>query len=276
MTTGGYPPPQPDPNNPGPYPGAPSYGGQQPGYQPNDYTQHIPNPIQSGYQPEGAPQGGAPQYGAPQQQFGGPQYGAPQQQFGAPQYGDQQNSGPQYGAPQFGAGGPSYPAPPSPGFDQYPGFGPTPGSQQPGQLLPRLGARIIDGLIVAVPMGILNALVIFSSGSGVLSLILSVLTGVIAFGYFTYLESTQGATFGKKLLGLSVVGPNGGNPTMEEAAKRNAFVALQILNGIPFLGLLASLASLAAYIGIAVTIEQDGNKQGFHDKFAGGTRVVKS
>ena len=42
------------------------------------------------------------------------------------------------------------------------------------------------------------------------------------------------------------------------------------------LALLVALASLAAYIGIAVTIEKDGTKQGFHDKFAGGTRVVKS
>ncbi len=125
-------------------------------------------------------------------------------------------------------------------------------------------------------MGILTAIVTFGSGSGFMSLLMSILTGLVAFGYWTYLESSQGATFGKKLLGLSVVGPAGGHPTLEEAAKRNAFVALQVLTGIPILGWLASLASLAAYIGIAVTIEKDGTKQGFHDKFAGGTRVVKS
>lgn len=251
MTTGGYPPPQSDPNNPGPYPGAPSYGGQ-----PNDYTQHIPNPIQSGYQPDSAPQYGAPQYGAPQ--GGAPQYGAPQ-----------------YGTPQFGAGGPGYPTPPSADFGQNPGFGPGPGAQ-PAELLPRLGARIIDGLIVGIPMGILTGIVAVATGDGFLSLLVSMLTGFVCFGYWTYFESTQGATLGKKLLGLSVVGPNGGNPTLEEAAKRNAFVALQILTGIPFLGWLANALSLAAYIGIAVTIAQDPNMQGFHDKFAGGTRVVKS
>ncbi|TCN49065.1 putative RDD family membrane protein YckC [Rhodococcus sp. SMB37] len=273
MTSGGYPPPQPNPQNPGSYPGgAPQYG-NQPGFgqQPADYTQQFSGPI------DGYPSDGGGQYGAPQ--YGAPQYGAPQQgggQYGSPQgnqFGAQQQGGPQYGAPQYGqapggqqfGGAPGYPSP-------TPGFGPS----QPGELLPRLGARIIDGLIVGIPMGILTAIVTFGSGSGFMSLLMSILTGLVAFGYWTYLESSQGATFGKKLLGLSVVGPAGGHPTLEEAAKRNAFVALQVLTGIPILGWLASLASLAAYIGIAVTIEKDGTKQGFHDKFAGGTRVVKS
>ncbi|MEE2031680.1 RDD family protein [Rhodococcus chondri] len=271
MTTGGYPPPPSDPQNPGQYPGSnPHYGGPQPGYgQPNDYTQQFPRQGQPGSAPDGAqygnqygaPQQGAPQYGAPQQ--GTPHYGAPQ--YGAPQYGAPQ--GDPYGAgPQFGSGAPGFP--PAPG----PGFGPS----RPGDLLPRLGARIIDGLIVGIPMGILTAIVTFGSSSGFMALLMSVLSGAVAFGYWTYLESSKGATFGKQLLGLSVVAPGGGLPTLEQAGKRNAFVALQALTGIPILGWLVSIALLAAYIGIAVTIEQDGNKQGFHDKFAGGTQVVKS
>lgn len=268
MTTGGYPPPHSDPHNPGPYPGAPSYGGPQPGYgqQPADYTQQFSNPIRSGYQPEGTPPAGAPQYG--DQQYGDQQYGAPR--YGDP-YGAAGNQGPQYGAPgdpSFGNGVPGFPPP-------APGFGPLPGGQ-PGELLPRLGARIIDALIVGIPMAILTGIVTFATGSGFLSLVMSVLSGAVAFGYWTYLEASQGATFGKKLLGLSVVAPGGGHPTLEQAAKRNAFVALQILTGIPILGWLFSLASLAAWIGVAVTIEQDSGKQGFHDKFAGGTRVVKA
>ncbi|WP_016690999.1 RDD family protein [Rhodococcus rhodochrous] len=251
MTTGGYPPPQQDPRATGGHPGgAPSYGATPP-----DYTQQFPQ--------YGAPQNGSPQYGAPQ--YGTPQYGTPQNgspQFGAPQYG-----APQYGAPQGGGfGGPGFPGP-DPNF----------GTGAPGELLPRLGARIIDGLIVGIPMGILSAIMIIASGgSGFVNFFMTVVSGVVAFGYWTYMESARGATVGKKLLGLSVAGPAGGNPTLEEAAKRNAFVALQIFTGVPLLGFLAGLLSLAAYIGIAVTIEQDGNKQGFHDKFAGGTRVRKS
>ncbi|MFD3813244.1 RDD family protein [Rhodococcus sp. NPDC058639] len=292
MTTGGYPPPSQDPRKHSGYPGAPSHGDQPYGNQPADYTQQFQNPIQSGYNPNdpsqggqyGAPQYGAPQYGqqpgAQQHGAGATQYGAPQQggpQYGAPQYGAPQQGGPQYGAPQYGApqnepyGATQYGAP---GFPPAPGagFGPT----RPGELLPRLGARIIDALIVGIPMAILTSIVVFGSDSGFMAFVMSVLSGVAAFAYWTYFESTKGATIGKKLLGLSVVGPGGGLPTREQAAKRNAFVALQILSGIPFLGWLVSLASFAAWIGIAVTIEQDSGKQGFHDKFAGGTRVVKS
>ena len=256
MTTGGYPPPQQDPRATGGHPGgAPPYGATPP-----DYTQQFP---QYGAPQTGDPQYGAPQYGTPQN--GTPQFGAPQ--FGAPQYGAPQYGAPQYGAPQDGGfGGPGFPGP-----------DPNSGAGTPGELLPRLGARIIDGLIVGIPMGILSAIMIIASGgSGFVDFFMTVVSGVVAFGYWTYMESARGATIGKKLLGLSVAGPAGGNPTIEQAAKRNAFVALQILTGIPLLGFLAGLLSLAAYIGIAVTIEQDGNKQGFHDKFAGGTQVRKS
>src|SRR5690606_12804404 len=153
---------------------------------------------------------GAPQYGTPQN--GTPQFGAPQ--FGAPQYGAPQYGAPQYGAPQDGGfGGPGFPGP-----------DPNSGAGTPGELLPRLGARIIDGLIVGIPMGILSAIMIIASGgSGFVDFFMTVVSGVVAFGYWTYMESARGATIGKKLLGLSVAGPAGGNPTIEQAAKRNAF-----------------------------------------------------
>ena len=300
MTTGGYPP-QSDPQKSGAYP-APQYGGHQAAGQPADYTTHFPNPITSGYEPpqQNPPQ--APQYGG--QQYGGqpsapqytapaagPQYGAPPQ-FGdpqAPQFGNQptqqfgapQQPGQQYGAP---AGGPQFGAPPADGFGgpQYgapqfgappPGFGP--GAGQPGELLPRLGARVIDALVIGVPFGIVTAIVSIA-GSTFLTVVLGLLTGLAMLGYAAYFESTKGWTLGKKALGLSVTGPNGGLPTLEEAVKRNAYLGLQALTGIPVLGWLFNIASLAAFIGIAVTIEKSPTKQGFHDVFAGGTRVVKS
>lgn len=267
MTTGGYPPPPQDPQKHGGYPGAPSYGSQSYGGQPADYTQQFPNPVQSGYNPNDASQGG--QYGAPQPGAGAPQYGAPQ--YGAPQNGAPQYD--QYGAPQYDRYGAQQ-------YGGAPGFPPAPGtgfgSSRPGELLPRLGARLIDSLIVGIPMALLTGLVVIGSDSGFMAFVMSVLSGAVAFGYWTYLESTKGATIGKKLLGLSVVGPDGGLPTLEQAAKRNVFVALQILSGIPLLGWLVSLVSFAAWIAVAVTIEQDSGKQGIHDKFAGGTQVVKS
>ncbi|WP_138998691.1 RDD family protein [Rhodococcus zopfii] len=306
MTTGGYPP-QSDPHSSGAYP-APQYGGQPAAGQPADYTTHFPNPITSGYEP---PQQNPPQYGAP---AGGQQYGAPAgQQYGGQQYGGQQYGGqpstPQYTAPPAG---PQYGAPPQYGDPQAPQFGnqptqqfgapqqpgqqfgapaagpqygapqygapqPTfgPGAGQPGELLPRLGARIIDALIIGVPFGILTGIVSLA-GSTFLTVVLGLLTGLALLGYAAYFESTKGWTLGKKVLGLSVTGPDGGLPTLEQAVKRNAYLGLQAFAGIPVLGWLFNIASLAAFIGIAVTIGQSPTKQGFHDAFAGGTQVVKS
>lgn len=179
--------------------------------------------------------------------------------------------GPGYGAPQGGPYGF-----PGQGFGDR-GFGDQGfGGRTPAGLLPRLGARMLDSLVVGLPMGLLTFVVALSTHSFVYDLLMSALTGAVAFGYWTYFESTRGTTPGKKLLGLSVVGPDGGRPTFEQAAKRNAFEALQILTGVPLLGWVADLIYLIVCIGIAVTIGQNPSRQGFHDVFAGGTRVVRS
>jgi hypothetical protein len=78
------------------------------------------------------------------------------------------------------------------------------------------------------------------------------------------------------LLKLQTRGPDGGNPTFEQALKRNAFTAIGVLGIIPFMGFLAGLLSLAAVIMIAVTISNNtATRRGWHDDFAGGTQVVK-
>jgi uncharacterized RDD family membrane protein YckC len=75
---------------------------------------------------------------------------------------------------------------------------------------------------------------------------------------------------------LQTRGPHGQNPTTEEALKRNAFLAIGVLGIIPVVGALAPLLSLVAVIAIAVTISNNTEtRQGWHDNFAGGTRVVK-
>jgi len=57
-------------------------------------------------------------------------------------------------------------------------------------------------------------------------------------------------------------------PTQAEAAKRNAFL---LLNIVPFIG---AFLVIVAYIFIAVTINSSPTKQGKHDELAGGTQVV--
>ncbi len=107
---------------------------------------------------------------------------------------------------------------------------------------------------------------------------LASLVGVaIGFAYFGLLDSSQGGTLGKKALSLRVVSPNGGNPSFTESVKRNIFLAVGILGLVPFLGLISPLITLVAYITIAVGISQDTDRrQAWHDRFAGGTQVVKT
>lgn len=131
-----------------------------------------------------------------------------------------------------------------------------------GDLLPRFGARLLDSLIVAVVGGLIGYA--FDYGTGWL-----LLQALLVFAYFVVLDVSQGTTLGKRLLGLSVTGPDGGKPTVQQAAVREAFT---VVGAIPFAG---PLLSLAAWIVIAVTINASSTNQGLHDELAGGTRVVK-
>lgn len=220
----------------------PPPGGQQPppGGQP---------PPPGGPQPP-PPGGFPPAGGQPAPPPGGfPPAGGQPGQFGSPQYPQQQPSG-------IGA---------------------------PADLGTRILARIIDAILVGVVNAVLVTTLLFGvifsaggtgmpgfggvSGWGLLS---SLITTAINIGYFAFMESSRGQTVGKMLLKIQTQGPDGQNPTMEEAIKRNAWLALSI---VPFIG---GLLSLAAVIYIMVTINNNtATRQGWHDEFAGGTRVIK-
>ena len=190
------------------------------------------------------------------------------------------------------------PAPPPLGNDQPmgapmgqpgPGYAPMPGGVgQPADLLMRFLARLIDMVLLSVVNFVLIGIFIvglLTGGSAELSpsttqsfgasAIYAILTTVITLGYFVLLESKKGQTLGKMALKLQTQGPDGGPPSFEQALKRNAFLAIGLLGIIPVLGVIGSLATLVAYIMIAVTISSSPTKQGWHDKFGGGTRVVK-
>ncbi len=183
--------------------------------------------------------------------------------------------------------------PPSGPYDQNPyggapgspyGSG-TPGAGVPAEVLPRFLARLIDGLLLAAisfVMGLVlgGGAVLGGASAGTsyaVSALISLLGVAIGFGYFGYLDSSQGGTLGKKALSLRVVGAGGGNPSFTESVKRNVFLAIGILGLVPFLGLVTLPLSLVAYITIAVGISQDTDRrQAWHDRFAGGTQVVKT
>lgn len=174
------------------------------------------------------------------------------------------------GQPPEGGGG----QPPSgAGGQPPPAGGPTPGGQVPtatATLWVRIGARLLDVLIIGIPLSIVLALFGFGAfgGFGIEGWISGVVYSLLWFGYFVWLESSQGATLGKKLLNLRVVQADGTHPTPEQAAKRNIWMLLGL---IPLVG---GLLSLAAVIIIIVTISSNPDNRGYHDTFA-GTAVMR-
>ncbi|WP_254900449.1 RDD family protein [Rhodococcus sp. 1168] len=180
-----------------------------------------------------------------------------------PQY--PQNPGNSYPPPGNYPPPGSYPPPPASGNAAYGLGSQLPGGGRPGGLGARFAARFIDGIIVAVVALVVYAI---SPDGFVGQFILGLVTAVLGFAYFTLLESSRGQTLGKQMLGLRTLGAAGGNPTQAEAAKRNAFL---LLNIVPVLG---GLLVFVAYIVIAVTINSSPIKQGKHDELAGGTQVI--
>jgi uncharacterized RDD family membrane protein YckC len=145
--------------------------------------------------------------------------------------------------------------------------GPSPSIAKPGGLVVRFLARLIDGIIV----GIVASVLLFALHMQSHILVTGIFTGLLMFVYFVALETTQGWTIGKKLLGLSVHGPAGApKPDLSQSAIRNAFTLLPI---VPFVG---GLLAFIAMLVIAVTITGSPTKQGKHDELAGGTQVLKS
>jgi uncharacterized RDD family membrane protein YckC len=140
-------------------------------------------------------------------------------------------------------------------------------STEPGGLLVRFFARLIDGIIV----GIIGFVVVFAVHVQSNLLVTGLFTGILTFVYFVAFEVTQGWTPGKKVLGLTVHGPTGlPKPDLAQSAIRNSFTLLPV---VPFVG---GLLGVIAIIVIAVTISGSPTKQGKHDELAGGTQVVKT
>jgi uncharacterized RDD family membrane protein YckC len=147
-------------------------------------------------------------------------------------------------------------------------------------------ARLIDSVLLFVVSLIINSVIvaaIITSGGngfgmyssfGAYAIVTSIISTVINLGYFALMESTQGKTVGKMVMKLHVVGAGGGKPTLEEAAKRNIWLAYPILGIIPFLGIVGGIAALVAVILIAVQINSDPERKPWTDKFA-GTQVIK-
>ena len=184
------------------------------------------------------------------------------------------------------------PPPPSQG-----GYGAPPpplGQPRPGELMDRFLARLIDGVLLGIVYVILFSIFVailvsdqtynfesgdYEGGSRFLfGVVFGLVAGALSLGYYAFMESSRGATIGKQVMKLKVVGPDGvSNPTLEQAAKRNIFTAAPLGYVVPFVGpAIAGLAALVGEILIAVGINNDPvRRQAWHDSFAGGTQVLK-
>jgi uncharacterized RDD family membrane protein YckC len=184
----------------------------------------------------------------------------------------------------------SAPPPPSSPYGAAPTPPPGPSGLRPGELLDRFLARLVDSALLVVVGFVVNGVLLgallatggLNSGLGMgtmsfsaYGVVSALVTAAIYLGYYGLMESSRGQTIGKMVTRLHVQGVNGGNPTIEEALKRNIWLAYPILGVIPFLGFLAGIAALVAVILIAVQINNDvPEHRPWTDRFA-GTRVLK-
>lgn len=166
----------------------------------------------------------------------------------------------------------AYPAPtPAPLPTSYSGAG------QPADLVPRFLAKLVDVVVMFFINLFVGIFVAFGLNGGYArTAMAALLSTAVTLAYYAFLESSRGQTVGKMIVGLKVQNLAGQYPTMEQALKRNVYIALGFLTIIPILGFLGSLAQLAAVIYIAVTINSDRPLfRGWHDKFA-DTQVIKT
>lgn len=144
---------------------------------------------------------------------------------------------------------------------------------QPAGVGVRFGARFLDFLMLALAFGIVviiaSAFLSPDADPGAWWLI-GLLAVIANFGYFVYLESSFGATLGKAFLKLRTVAPDGRKPTTRAAIVRNAWVLVGV---IPFVG---GLAGAVIGIWIAISIGNDAGGRGIHDRWAGGTAVIRA
>jgi uncharacterized RDD family membrane protein YckC len=134
----------------------------------------------------------------------------------------------------------------------------------------RFGARLIDQLILVIPFAIIVRVIGGSWGVSAHEHHLArlfvgrLLATLMMFAYFVWMESQRGATLGKNAVGVGATAADGTRLTVDQAMRRNWWL---LLGAIPLP--IAQLVSLGVTIAIGITIANDADGRGFHDKWAG-------
>ncbi|GAA1761714.1 hypothetical protein GCM10009795_005220 [Nocardioides hankookensis] len=159
-----------------------------------------------------------------------------------------------------------------------------------GGLSARFIARLIDFVLLAIVNAVVVGVVLVGAVLGesggmvmgadassiVASAVGAVVGALLSLAYFAVLESGGRQTAGKWLMKLRVVDAAAGAPSVEQAIRRNIWVAFGVAGVVPIIGgIVGGLAQLAAMVLIAIGIN-DGKSggRGWHDRFAGNTLVV--
>ncbi|WP_298179376.1 RDD family protein [Saccharomonospora sp.] len=247
----------------------------QPGQQPfgqQGQQQPLGQQGQLGQQPFGQQQGG---YQQPSPAGGFP--GAQGQQPFSPSGGFPQQPGQPYGAPGGfpgqqppPGGGPAFPGQARiivPGAQiQFPHSGPL----VLGTMGSRFLARLVDGLIIGVPVGIIMMILQFaviasSPNMWWISFLMVPIASIAMLLYEGMMISARGATVGKSVAGLRVVteysaGQPGAGTGSSPAFTRFAVMILPAL--VPCIGSLISLLTMLS------PFFDEQARQGWHDKAA--------
>lgn len=115
----------------------------------------------------------------------------------------------------------------------------------------------------------------------VASLIVAAISLAISAAYFVYFWTSSRATIGMRALSLQIGSAPGGETISTNQAIRRwlalsaPFILAQVLQPLPLLGLVVTLAAIGWVIYLIYTTAKSPTKQGWHDVFA-GTMVVKA
>jgi uncharacterized RDD family membrane protein YckC len=167
---------------------------------------------------------------------------------------------------------------------------PPPGGYRYAGAWIRLGALMIDGLVL---FAVAFAVVICVSAFLALAYptvrldidgwpagaVAYVVTTAALLGWYGGWQHGVGATPGMLALRLRVRDPSGeANPSLRAAVTRNlpqVLVGFSDYSGNETIDALLVIVALVVYVAIGITISSSPTRQGFHDRLAGGTYVVR-
>lgn len=130
----------------------------------------------------------------------------------------------------------------------------------------RLLAWLIDTILLSIVGGVLAGILVVTGTTrgtenivGYTNVLSNLLSLIISFVYFVFLQAKYGQTLGKKVMNIKVVTASGGTPSML------TFFLREIIGKF--------ISALIIMIGYLMVL-WDPKKQALHDKIA-GTYVVK-